>query len=461
MRASWMLYSIAISLLLGIAAVVAERAFHLWTLPGRWIWTSALLGSLLLALLAWFAPAPRAAPALDRLDRVVMNARVPQAIATRTVPPTRQTNASEPRTELVNRGLLVLWLALSGGVVVVLAMSGHRIRVERQRLQRALVDGTPVLLSDRLGPAVVGFSRPEIVLPRWALEADADVRRLIISHEREHLRARDQVLIALSLFIMALVPWNVVFWWHIRRLRHAIEVDCDTRVLRNGEDVKLYGALLLEVSRRPRLQMPLATTLAEPASYLERRIRIMTSQRPKHGWLLGGISAVTSACLLLVACETPRPTSVAEGGEPQMSTNADPSKQFQGLQIWDVSSALVKQQYPAIHADGLPVEKAIWVAVDQHGDFKKTWIGPADVIGTDPNAEISVNHPNAQRIGADRERLTQDYLRQVAPGMDIRATFHSGVYKDPSRRNAHVRVIWAVEDPKQFYKQSTLQSLGL
>ena len=144
-----------------------------------------------------------------------------------------------------------------------------------------------------------------------------------------------------------------------------------------------------------------------------------------------------------------------------MSTDADQSKQFQGLQIWDVSSALVKQQYPAIHADGLPMDKAIWVAVDQNGDLKKTWIGPADVMGTAPNAEISVNHPNAQRVGADRERLTQEYLRQAAPGMNIRVTFNSGVYKDPGRRNAHVRVIWAVEDPKQFYNQSTLPSLGL
>ena len=33
---------------------------------------------------------------------------------------------------------------------------------------------------------------------------------------------------------VVLMPWNLPLWWQWRRLRFAIEVDCDARVLASG-----------------------------------------------------------------------------------------------------------------------------------------------------------------------------------------------------------------------------------
>ena len=86
-------------------------------------------------------------------------------------------------------------------------------------------------MSDDIGPAVIGFWRPEIVVPKWLLCADQHVMRLALAHESEHVRARDPLLLLAGTVAIVLLPWNLPLWWQWRRLRLSIEVDCDARVL--------------------------------------------------------------------------------------------------------------------------------------------------------------------------------------------------------------------------------------
>ena len=83
-------------------------------------------------------------------------------------------------------------------------------------------------------------------------------------------------LASLALIVM---PWNPALWWQMLRLRVAVELDCDARVLRDA-DARSYGDLLLEVARpRRRLMLLGATAFAERASQLERRIRAIGMRR--------------------------------------------------------------------------------------------------------------------------------------------------------------------------------------
>src|SRR5690606_39266273 len=116
--------------------------------------------------------------------------------------------------------------------------------------REAEVDGEPVLLSADIGPAVVGMRRARIVMPAWVLGIDRELRRLLLLHEREHMRARDPQLLLAGLMLVAVLPWNPFVWLQFLRLRLAIEVDCDARVLRTSRDARGYGALLLEVGRQ-------------------------------------------------------------------------------------------------------------------------------------------------------------------------------------------------------------------
>jgi TonB family protein len=125
---------------------------------------------------------------------------------------------------------------------------------------------------------VLGFLKPRIVLPHWLAERDASFRALVIRHEREHIAARDQLSLLAALLLVATMPWNLALWWQFRRLRTAIEFDCDRRVLGTGVNPRAYSQALLTVgSQAPRTPFA-AVALTEPASVLEQRIRGMLVQ---------------------------------------------------------------------------------------------------------------------------------------------------------------------------------------
>jgi len=210
--------------------------------------------------------------------------------------------------------LRVAWGASSAAVLLALAAMGAVLAVRRRGWSAAEVDGVPILVSSDTGPAVVGLVRSRIVLPTWALSADEEARRLVLEHEQEHVRAGDPRLLAAVLLLVALVPWNPAAWWQLRRLRLALEVDCDARVLRRRADVRAYGAVLLEVGRRASRTRLAAAAFAEPVSSLERRIRIMTAPRVRRPLLRAAGFTALAATLVAVACRAPEPMQAASGG---------------------------------------------------------------------------------------------------------------------------------------------------
>lgn len=326
---AWFLYGTAVSLLLALAARVTEPGLRSWKMPVRWVWLAALLGSLALPAVARFAPAsaPQVPiPPLVPHEVAARPHRVVVAPATSGV--TRLPSSWQDRME---KPLRATWLVLSGCFGATLLLSTFHLARRRRRWARATVADTPVLVSDGLGPALVGLFRPEIVLPSWALGADRPTQRLMVAHEREHLEARDHWLVCLALVSLALVPWNLPMWWIVRRLRHAIELDCDRRVLRGGAQGRAYGALLLKVSQGPAPGLAVVTPLlGEPVSYLERRIRAMSPRMPKHPRLLAGATAATAGLVLWATFLLPRPAvalpapPAAVSGTPRAETMPPP-----------------------------------------------------------------------------------------------------------------------------------------
>jgi hypothetical protein len=140
------------------------------------------------------------------------------------------------------------------------------------------LDGRDVLVSEQIGPAIVGVVKPEIVIPRWALGLPAQDRELVLRHEEEHRRAGDLRVVVGSLVVLALLPWNVPLWWQVRRLRLAVELDCDRRVLAGAHQLRRYASLLVEMGRRRTISRLAALALAYPAPFLERRILSMTAR---------------------------------------------------------------------------------------------------------------------------------------------------------------------------------------
>ncbi|HET7462897.1 MAG TPA: M56 family metallopeptidase, partial [Longimicrobium sp.] len=288
MIAPWMLYCVAVGVLLSACAAALDGALRPLGRPTRGTWMAALVLTLALpAAVRMFGALPPVAPrhpAAPTLPAAPAPKTAADAPVTRSLP--RITPPALPRVIDVQRletPLATLWIGSSAaGALVLAALTGALAR-RRRGWAAAEVDGVPVLVSADVGPAVVGLLRGRIVLPRWVVDGDAESRALVLEHEREHVRAGDPRLLACALLLAVLTPWNPAVWWQLRRLRLAVEADCDARVLRRRGDVRAYGAVLLEVGRRAsRSRLAAAAAFAEPVSTLERRIRIMTAPRARR-----------------------------------------------------------------------------------------------------------------------------------------------------------------------------------
>jgi len=304
---AWMLYSVLTATLLLGAACTAETSLRLYRWPVRWTWVVAFALALALPLIGLFVPESRNVPQLViwSLPEVAsgMAAQSPVAGAA------SDAGRSLPAPEEV---LASLWFLASLGLAMRIGLAHLRLRQARDSWRVSSVAGTEVLISRDLGPAVTGFLRGAVLVPAWVRELDEDRQRLIVAHELEHLRAGDHRLLLVGLIVCVLVPWNLPLWWGLRRLRLAMELDCDRRLLRAGADPRRYGSLLVEVGQRASTHR-LAAAFAERATALERRIRQLMERAPRYRVGRAALLAMVAAVLVALACGTraPSPGSAA------------------------------------------------------------------------------------------------------------------------------------------------------
>src|SRR5262249_13025835 len=134
-----------------------------------------------------------------------------------------------------DRLLTTVWMGMTVAVIAYFAGGMLLLIWMRRRWRPQRILGVDVLVSQRTGPALVGAVSPAIVVPEWALEMDASQLSLMLRHEEEHRRVGDAQLLAAAQMVLMVMPWNVALWWQILRLRAAVELDCDARVLRSAD----------------------------------------------------------------------------------------------------------------------------------------------------------------------------------------------------------------------------------
>lgn len=319
----WAAYLLVISGVMSLGALSLERAIRAHGLPLRWIWVCALIGSLALPLVLSSAREPievsgakvHASP--GRASR--RPARMAPAVWTRQVS-FRLVGSDSVRLDDLLEAIWILSSCFEAAVLVGGYWYGYR---RRRRWRRASIAGTELLVAPDAGPAAVGLLRPKIVLPQWLLAATPETLRLVIAHERSHVEARDPALMSLGIGLLALMPWNALLWWQLHRLRLAIEVDCDRRVLRCGHDAQRYARILVDVStRRPAYVGGLAASYGSFSS-IERRLIIMSTPRIQ-GWRVGtaartllSLAIVMVAILISPPAIPPVPARIAGAVQPK------------------------------------------------------------------------------------------------------------------------------------------------
>lgn len=324
MTGSWMLYSIVVGGLLAATAAALEATLRIAGRPARWVWAAALALATILTL-----GAPGRFAARDQAP-IVMRVNAPATTGVRHQPTALESAwllLREARTAVLapvagalreagarippslDRGLAIGWFALSVALLLLFTAVYRRFARTRRQWPRAELHGTLVRVSPKAGPAVIGLSRPEIVVPRWLLARSEEEQRMVLAHEQEHVRARDPLLLAGACVAAALVPWNPAAWWMLSRIRLAVELDCDARVLRRGATARSYGTLLIDLAGQCSGLRVGAPALADESSHLERRLLAMKPQLSRFAPLRAALFGVAGALALLAACEAKLPTA--------------------------------------------------------------------------------------------------------------------------------------------------------
>jgi bla regulator protein BlaR1 len=306
MIASWMLYALVVGLLVTLAGLAGERVLVLLRKPVRWVWTVGLAFSLLIPAVGHFLPRdPSVFLPVERARTITRD-----LIAAPMMRLGQDTASSWWPGALVDQVLLAGWIVGSLGLAHLVLYSLAVLHGRRREWKRQRVDETEALISPDFGPAVVGWRRLEIVLPAWTLALPADARALVVRHELEHLERRDPRLLLLSFVLVILMPWNPLLWLQFRRLRRAIELDCDARVIRSGVSPAHYGRVLLDAaSRCGRPRIPALAAFAERAKDLEARIEALTRRVPRRRRLQLGAAGAVAVMLGGAACVMPDPLS--------------------------------------------------------------------------------------------------------------------------------------------------------
>ncbi len=309
---AWMLYATAVGAIVAGASFALEGLAAIWGLPRRAVWVAGIAIAAVVPPALAFRRAPARRVAASGVQRVSIpfgaTAAGGPAAANAPMPLRRERLTIDPAWD---RGAMLVWVGASIILLGVLARTFIVVRRHRRSWRESEVDGHRVLIAGDAGPAVVGAINPRIVLPAWALTLADEERRMMLRHEAEHVRAGDPVLLLASAIVVALLPWNPALWLLVRRLRLAIEIDCDRRVLQAVDAPREYGMLLLAVGARHGTSLPLAASLAERQPLLERRIVAMTSLRPERPLIASLPLAAVLAAAGVVAAQTPTPPPLA------------------------------------------------------------------------------------------------------------------------------------------------------
>lgn len=314
------LYVTTVGTLLGVVGLLVERALPT-TFPRRWVWFVVIAISVTVpGVYRWH----HTVSVIDLLEQPAVRPALGHTVGTASAAVldlgwwahTEWYGAMISRLGLIASALLLIWALANAWRVSRVVRLSRRERGDSSR--PAIVDGVPVVVTDSMGPATVGLLRSRVFVPRWVLALPGVQRQYVLRHEEEHRRAYDARLLLIASLPLILMPWNLAMWWQLRRLRLAVEMDCDNRVVAVLGNATAYGELLLKVaqaaSRGPRLQPALLGV-----GMLERRLTVLLAPAPlRHVQRL--LLPAAALGLLLVVLWMPHPV-LGRGSHAHVTTS--------------------------------------------------------------------------------------------------------------------------------------------
>lgn len=199
--------------------------------------------------------------------------------------------------------LSLLWVCGSAAIAGRFVYGSARVAgLTRRAASFGVEDGVPVRVSGEVTiPFTWGLLRPVIVLPEAAATWPGERRRLVLQHERVHVRRRDWLAQTISQMACAVYWFHPLAWYAARQMRLERERACDDELLRSGVNAVDYAGHLLELTRGAAGRTVAGVAMAEQ-NELEARMRFLLDlKRNRKALGRAGAIGVVSAALVLVA----------------------------------------------------------------------------------------------------------------------------------------------------------------
>jgi hypothetical protein len=124
-------------------------------------------------------------------------------------------------------------------------------------------------------PTAVGFLRPLVVIPDWAMkELSTSELNSILLHELAHLRRWDDCTNLAQKILGALLFFHPAVWWIERKLTLEREMACDDLVLAKTENPRAYAECLVSLAEKGFLRRGLALAQAAVGRMRDTTLRI-------------------------------------------------------------------------------------------------------------------------------------------------------------------------------------------
>jgi hypothetical protein len=186
------------------------------------------------------------------------------------------------------------------------------------------IAGTRLRSSSRVAsPVNIGSG---IVLPADHIDWDDEKLRIVLAHERSHVRQGDFYLQLLAGLYACLFWFSPLGWWLKRKLHELGEAISDRAGLEEAASRSSYAQLLLEFAALPR---PTLTGVAMArTSHLSQRIeRLLNESSFRQAFATGGRRALLSVLLVPVALFAATTLVRVEAATPTPAAQAQPATQ--------------------------------------------------------------------------------------------------------------------------------------
>jgi beta-lactamase regulating signal transducer with metallopeptidase domain len=278
-----------------------------------------------------------------------------------TVPPVEETPArSVPAFQYLSavEAAALLYLAISGLLFVrlvyglirafLLWRSARPVSAELTAAHGLRLRASAAVSS----PVTIGFS---VVLPADFMDWGSEKLRIVLAHERSHIRQGDFYLQALAGFYAAIVWFSPLGWWLKRQLSDLAEAISDRSGLEEAASRASYARILLEFAAAPRPTL-IGVAMARPSNLSHRIERLFNDRAFRQAFTANRRTLATALLVpvvLFAATTLVRVEAAAQAPQTASAPSQTPAS----------SPSRPEPAQPAVQSDAEPAQVAAPEAV--------------------------------------------------------------------------------------------------